>query len=175
MELRLDRFLRGGDHRSFSDEGFPAVRFTEWRENFGHQHQHVRIENGKEYGDLLKFENFNYIAQVARLNIATLATLAMSPGMPQQVRVLTSNLDNDTILRSESPKSCSGNLSYQIVWRETAVNDWQYAADAKDFPDQVPNSVRLLISKDNVFFGVRACTSKGICSQVVAPVPGRER
>jgi hypothetical protein len=175
MELRLDRFLRGGDHRSFSDEGFPAVRFTEWRENFAHQHQHVRTENGKEYGDLLKFDDFNYIAQVARLNIATLATLALSPGMPQQVRVLTSNLDNDTILRWESPKSCSGNLSYQIVWRETAVNDWQYAADAKDFSDQVPNSVRLPISKDNVFFGVRACTSNGICSQAVAPVPGRER
>jgi hypothetical protein len=175
MELRLDRFLRGGDHRSFSDEGFPAVRFTEWRENFAHQHQHVRTENGKEYGDLLKFDDFDYIAQVARLNIATLATLAMSPGIPQQVRVSTSNLDNDTILRWESPKNCSGDLSYQIVWRETAVNDWQYAAEAKDFPDKAPNSVRLPISKDNVFFGVRACTSKGICSQAVPPVPGREK
>jgi hypothetical protein len=151
------------------------VRFTEWRENYDHQHQHVRTENGKEYGDLLKFADFDYIAQVARLNIATLATLTMSPGMPQQVRVSTSNLDNDTILKWESPKNCSGDLSYQIVWRETSVNDWQYATDAKDFPDQMPNSVRLPISKDNVFFGVRACTSKGICSQAVAPVPAREK
>lgn len=175
MELRLDRFLRGGDHKSFSDEGFPAVRFTEWRENFDHQHQHVRTEDGKEYGDLLKFDDFNYIAQTARLNIATLATLALSPGVPQQVRVLTTNLDNDTLLKWESPKNFSGELSYQIVWRETAVNNWRYAADAKSFPSQVPNSVRLPVSKDNVFFGVRACTSKGVCSQAVAPVLSRER
>ena len=82
MELRLDRFLRGGDHSSFSAEDFPAIRFTEWRENYNHQHQHVRMEKGIEYGDLLKFDDFSYIAQVARLNIATLATLAFSPGMP---------------------------------------------------------------------------------------------
>lgn len=118
---------------------------------------------------------FNYIAQVARLNITTLATLALSPGVPQQVRVSTTNLDNDTILKWESPKNFSGELSYQIVWRETAVNNWQYAADAKSFPGQVPNSVRLPVSKDNVFFGVRACTSKGICSQAVAPVLSREK
>lgn len=175
MELRLDRFLRGGDHRSFSDEGFPAVRFTEWRENFDHQHQHVRVENGKEYGDLLKFNDFNYIAQVARLNIATLATLANSPGMPQQVHVSTSNLDNDTILKWETPKSSSGDVHYQIVWRETAINDWQYAFDVKDTSGSAPYSVRLPISKDNVFFGVRACNAKADCSQAVPPVPVRER
>jgi hypothetical protein len=175
MELRLDRFLRGGDHKSFSDEGFPSVRFTEWRENYDHQHQHVRTENGKEYGDLLKFDDFSYIAQVARLNIATLASLANSPGVPQQVRVTTSNLDNDTILKWEPPPSFSGDVHYQIVWRETAVNDWQYAADAKDFPGPGPNSVRLPVSKDNVFFGVRACSTKQVCSQAVAPIPSRER
>lgn len=175
MELRLDRFLRGGDHRSFSDEGFPAVRFTEWRENFAHQHQHVRTEDGKEYGDLLKFDDFNYIAQVARLNIATLATLATAPGMPQQVHVLTSNLDNDTILKWDAPKNYSGDVHYQIVWRPTAVNDWQYAADATKFPGTSPNTARLPVSKDNVFFGVRACSASGICSQAVAPVPSRER
>lgn len=172
MELRLDRFLRGGDHRSFSEEGFPAVRFTEWRENFDHQHQRVRTENGKEYGDLLKFDDFNYIAQVARLNIATLATLANSPGVPQQVKVLTSNLDNDTILKWEPPVSAAGAVKYQIVWRETAVNDWQYAADAAQFAGPEPNSARLPVSKDNVFFGVRACSATGECSQAVAPVPG---
>jgi hypothetical protein len=174
MELRLDRFLRGGDHKSFSDAGFPAVRFTEWRENYNHQHQHVRIENGREYGDLLKFDDFSYIARIARLNIATLATLAKSPGVPQQVRVLTSNLDNDTILRWEAPKSYTGELQYQIVWRETAVNDWQFGIDAKELPGPTENSARLPVSKDNVFFGVRACTARWICSQAVAPVPSRE-
>lgn len=173
MELRLDRFLRGGDHRSFSEAGFAAVRFTEWRENFDHQHQHVRTENGKEYGDLLKFDDFSYIAQVARLNIATLGTLADSPGTPQRVRVATSNLDNDTILKWDVPTSYAQPVTYQIVWRETAMNDWQYFADAKQFPGGEPNRVRLPVSKDNVFFGVRACSSSGACSQAVAPIPSR--
>jgi hypothetical protein len=174
MELRLDRFLRGGDHRSFSDEGFAAVRFTEWRENFDHQHQHVRTEGDKEYGDLLKFDDFDYIAQVARLNIATLATLAKSPGVPEQVRVTTSNLDNDTILKWQAPKYYTQPVSYQIVWRETSENNWHYAVDAKLFPGPDANSTRLPISKDNVFFGVRACTASGVCSQAVAPVPSRD-
>jgi hypothetical protein len=174
MELRLDRFLRGGDHRSFSEEGFAAVRFTEWRENYDHQHQHVRVENGKDYGDLLKFDDFHYIARVARLNIATLATLASSPGVPQHVRVLTSNLDNDTILKWDPPASPTPTVQYQIVWRETAVNDWQYGVDAAKSPGSEANSVRLPVSKDNVFFGVRACTASGICSPAAAPVPSRE-
>ena len=104
MELRLDRFLRAGDHSTFSAEGFPAVRFTEWRENYNHQHQKVRVENGIEYGDLLKFDDFSYIAQVARLNMATLATLASSPGVPQNVRVVTTNLDNNTTLNGIRPR-----------------------------------------------------------------------
>jgi hypothetical protein len=172
MELRLDRFLRGGDHRSFSDEGFPAIRFTEWRENFDHQHQHVRIENGKEYGDLLKFDDYNYIANVARLNMAALGTLAMSPGVPQNVKVITSNLDNDTILKWDAPLSAAGDVKYQIVWRETTVSDWQFAADATKYPGTGERTARLPVSKDNVFFGVRACTASA-CSQAVPPVPGR--
>ena len=174
MELRLDRFLRGGDHRSFSDQGFAAIRFTEWRENFDHQHQHVRTENGKEYGDLLKFDDFNYIAQVARLNMAVLGTLAKSPGIPQTVRVVTSNLDNDTILTWEAPERAVGTPSYQIVWRETSATDWQYGVDAAKFPGATPNSVRLPVSKDNVFFGVRACTGS-FCSPAVAPVVAPRR
>ena len=79
LVFRPDRYLRGGDHTGFNEQGFAAVRFTEYRENFTRQHQNVRMENGIEYGDLLKFDDFSYIAQVARLNIATLATLASSP------------------------------------------------------------------------------------------------
>ncbi|MGI4853418.1 MAG: M28 family metallopeptidase [Janthinobacterium lividum] len=173
MELRLDRFLRGGDHRSFSDEGFPAIRFTEWRENFDHQHQHVRTENGKEYGDLLKYDDFNYIAQVARLNMAALASLANSPGVPQNVKVITSNLDNDTILKWDAPLSAAGDVTYQILWRETTASDWQFAALAATYPGTGERTARLPISKDNVFFGVRACSAAGACSQAVPPVPGR--
>ena len=76
MIFRRDRFGRGGDHTSFSLEGFAAVRITEWHENFNHQHQNVRVENGIQYGDLLQFVDFNYVANVARLNAATLADFA---------------------------------------------------------------------------------------------------
>ena len=85
MIFRADRYLRGGDHTSFNLEGFAAVRLTEWRENFDHQHQNIRVENGIQYGDLIQYDDFAYIANVAKLNAATLATLAAAPGVPQNV------------------------------------------------------------------------------------------
>ena len=177
MELRLDRYLRGGDHSTFSAEGFPAVRFTEWRENFNHQHQNVRVENGVEYGDLIKFDDFEYMARVGRLNAATLATLGSSPGMPQAVTVVTRNLDNNTTLHWQAPLSAGADVHYQIVWRETAMPDWQYFVDAKKYEDAGADgkglSATLPVSKDNVFFGVRACDAKEHCSQAVAPTPER--
>ena len=174
MELRLDRYLRGGDHSSFSAEGFPAVRFTEWRENFNHQHQNVRTEGGVEYGDLIKFDDFDYMARVARLNAATLATLASSPGVPTDVKVVTRDLDNNTTLTWEAPAAAGGGVSYEIVWRETAATDWQYAVAAARYPGKDGAlSATLPVSKDNVFFGIRACDGKGHCGQAVAPVPAR--
>ena len=177
MELRLDRYLRGGDHSMFSALGFPAVRFTEWRENFDHQHQTLRTENNTVYGDLLQFDDFNYMARVARLNAATLATLAASPGIPQQVRVVTHDLDNNTTLHWAAPLAAPADVHYQIVWRETAANDWQFTADAAKFPAAHPPTsglaATLPISKDNVFFGIRACDAHEHCSQAVAPDPER--
>ncbi|MFC6644725.1 M28 family metallopeptidase [Granulicella cerasi] len=171
MELRLDRFLRGGDHSSFSALDFPAIRFTEWRENFNHQHQHVHTENGVEYGDLLKYDDFNYIANVARLNMATLASLASSPGIPQNVRVVTSNLDNNTTLKWEVPAApTTGELAYRIVWRDTAENEWQR------FVSTDAHELTLPVSKDNVFFGVEACDKALVhCSQAVPPMPERRQ
>jgi Zn-dependent M28 family amino/carboxypeptidase len=49
LVFRRDRYLRGGDHISFNEAGFPAIRFTEFQEHFTHQHQNVRSENGIEY------------------------------------------------------------------------------------------------------------------------------
>src|SRR5204863_7561181 len=98
MVFRYDRFLRGGDHISFNEAGYPAVRFTEYREDFNHQHQTVRTENGIEYGDLPKFVDFDYVADVARLNAATLASLASAPAAPMNVRMAVGKLDNDTEL-----------------------------------------------------------------------------
>src|SRR5262249_27713679 len=99
LELRRDRFLRGGDHTPFNELGVAAVRFTEWREDYNHQHQTPRVEHGVEYGDLLKFVDFQYVAHVASLNAATLATLASAPPEPTNVRILTSTLGNDSTLQ----------------------------------------------------------------------------
>ena len=85
LVFRLDRFLRGGDHFSFNQQGFAAVRLTEFREDFHHQHQNVRTENGVEYGDLPKFVDYDYVSHVARLNAATLASLASAPAPPANV------------------------------------------------------------------------------------------
>jgi hypothetical protein len=172
LEFRLDRYLRGGDHFSFNQQGFAAIRFTEWRENFDHQHQDVRVENGKQYGDLLKFVDFNYVANVARLNAATLATLASAPAAPEEVRIVTSNLDNNSTLRWKPGSGMPAVAHFDIVWRDTVAPDWQHhqpvpAADAAN------GSMTLPVSKDNVIFGVRACNAARQCSPAVAPLPER--
>src|SRR5437773_4569719 len=98
LTFRPDRYLRGGDHTSFNQQGFAAIRFAEYREDYHHQHQNVRTENGIEYGDLPKFVNFDYVANVARLNAATLASLASGPAPPAKVRLVTKELENDSTL-----------------------------------------------------------------------------
>jgi Peptidase family M28 len=172
LEFRLDRYLRGGDHLSFNKQGFAAIRFTEWRENFDHQHQNVRLENGKQYGDLLKYVDFNYVANVARLNAATLATLASAPAAPEEVRIVTTSLDNNSTLRWTRGPGTPPSARIDIVWRETSAPDWQVhqqvpAGDASN------GSFTLPVSKDNVIFGVRACNAAGQCSPAVAPTPQR--
>jgi len=163
--FRLDRYLRGGDHYSFNQQGFAAVRFTEYREDFNHQHQNIRTENGIEYGDLPKFVNFEYTAAVARLNAATLAALASAPALPANVRLDTSKLDNDsTIAWEPTPRA----TSYEIVWRATSAPDWEHM-------QSVGNVTRatLKVSKDNVIFAVRAVDNEGHRSLPVVPVPER--
>jgi len=175
LEFRRDRFLRGGDHTSFNQEGFPAVRFTEWREDFNHQHQNVRTENGVEYGDLLKYVDFDYVARVARLNAATMAVLASAPPPPEKVRVVTRNLDNGTTLRWVDGPGAPSGTAYEIVWRETAAPTWQRFApagsDRKGSDGEY--SVTVPVSKDNAIFGVRAVDGAGHRSVAVAPTPER--
>jgi Zn-dependent M28 family amino/carboxypeptidase len=165
--FRLDRYLRGGDHYAFNQEGFTAVRFTEFREDYHHQHQNVRTENGTEYGDLPKFVNFDYVAQVARLNAATLASLAAAPAPPSNVRLLTKNLENDSTITWEP--SPGGRVSgYEVLWRATSSPDWEHA-------ETVGNVTRatLKMSKDNVIFAVRAVDEQGHRSLPVVPLPER--
>ena len=123
MVFRRDRYLRGGDHFSFNEQGFAAVRLTEFRENYNHQHQNVRTENGIEYGDLPKFVDYDYIANVARLNTATLASLASAPAPPANVRLLTKELQNDsTLVWEPSPGGLA--TGYEVLWRDTSAPDW---------------------------------------------------
>jgi hypothetical protein len=163
--FRLDRYLRGGDHSAFNDQGFAAVRFTEYRENFNHQHQDLRSENGIEYGDTLKFVDFGYVARVARLNSVALAALAAAPAPPPAVKVVTSNLDNNTTLKWGASEGAS---SYEVIWRETNAPTWEHVKSVVD-----TTTTTLEISKDNVIFAVRAVDKAGHRSLPVVPVPER--
>ena len=169
---RPDRYLRGGDHSSFNREGFAAVRFTEWREDFNHQHKNVvRPAAGSSdpvQGDLPEFVDFKYVAQVARLNAATLATLAFAPGEPQKVAIEAKDLGNGTTLTWEPPAG-GGVAHYELVLRETTAGDWQYVKEVAPNGDNGQVSVSLPISKDNVIFGVRAVDAKGHRGLVVVP------
>ena len=165
--FRRDRYLRGGDHTSFNEQGFAAVRFTEYRENYDHQHQNVRTENGVEYGDLSKFVDPDYLANVARLNAATLASLASAPAPPAKARILTKTLVNDsTLVWDASPGGLA--TGYMVLWRDTGAPDWEHA--------QVFGKVTqatLPLSKDNVIFAVQATDDKGHRSLPVVPMPER--
>jgi hypothetical protein len=165
LVFRPDRYLRGGDHTSFNRQGFAAVRITEYRENYAHQHQTPRTENGIEYGDMPKFVDYDYMANVARLNAATLASLASAPAPPAKVRVEAQKLVNDsTLLWDASPDGRAA--SYEVLWRATTSADWERVAPASGLKETtVP------VSKDNVVFGVRAVDAQGHRSLVVLPRP----
>lgn len=165
---RRDRYLRGGDHTSFNAEGFAAVRFTEWRENFNHQHQTLRTENGVEYGDYLKFVDMEYVTKVAQLNAAVLASLAEAPGVPQNVHILTSALDNNSELTWQASAFAPAGTTYEVVWRDTDEMAWTHAQSAG-----TQTRLKLNVSKDNVLFGVRAVAANGHRSLPVPPVPAR--
>jgi hypothetical protein len=169
MVLRRDRYLRGGDHTSFNAEGFAAVRFTEWRENFDHQHQTPRVENGVEYGDFLKFVDFNYVVKVAQVNALALASLAAAPSEPQNVHVLTRSLDNNSELAWEPSAFAPAGTTYEVVWRDTNENLWTHSQSAG-----AATHLTLNVSKDNVLFGVRAVSAEGDRSLAVPPVPARQ-
>lgn len=162
---RRDRYLRGGDHIPFLERAYPAARFTEPAEDFAHQHQDVRVENGKQYGDLPEFCDFGFIARVARVNAAALWTLAQAPGTPKGVKIVTSALTNSTTLvwsRGTEPDLAG----YEVVWRETTAPEWTHVIPVGDV-----TTYEVDLSKDNVFFGVRARNTRGLRSPVAFPSP----
>ncbi|GAB3488624.1 M20/M25/M40 family metallo-hydrolase [Amycolatopsis cihanbeyliensis] len=164
---RRDRYLRGGDHIPFLEQRYPAARFTEPAENYAHQHQDVRVEDGVQYGDLPSFCDFGYIARVAKVSAATLWSLAVAPGTPSGARIRTDRLTNDTDLLWQ--RGTEVDLAgYEVLWRETTSPEWTHVIDVGDVTE-----VTVPLSKDNVFFGVRAVDRSGHRSPVAFPTPLR--
>jgi hypothetical protein len=162
---RRDRYLRGSDHISFLLRDYPAARFTEPRENFAHEHQNVRVEDGVQFGDLVEFCDFGYITRVAKVNAAVLWSLAQAPGTPKGVLIDTVALTNMSTLRWTlgTEPDLAG---YEIVWRESTAADWTHV-----IPVGKVATATVDLSKDNVQFGVRAVDTAGHRSPAAAPQP----
>lgn len=178
MIYRPDRFLRGGDHEAFLAEGFPAIRFTEAVEDFTHQHQDVRVQNGTQYGDLLPYVDFGYTQRVARVNLASMWSAANAPAMPRDVTISQSvgfpASSEDTPLEDVSNDSqfswTTGNdplvASYELVWRPSGALQWARSLNVGNV-----GNVTVDLPKDAVQFGVRAVGSGGRKSPAVLPFP----
>lgn len=163
---RNDRFLRGGDHTPFVNEGFTAVRLTDYYENYDHQHQDIRTENNKKYGDLIEFMDFDYLRTNTAVNVAVLANLAKSPPRPQNVLMDVKDLSNSTKLSWEKPTS--GKIKgYQVLYRETDHSVWTHKIFTKE------NSYTVPLSKDNFIFAVQTVSTSGNESLPVIPQPSR--
>lgn len=162
--FRRDRMGRGGDHIPFLDIGVPAVRFTEVNEDFRKQHQDVRTENGVAFGDLPEFMDFGYLAQVARANVAVVASLADAPAEPGNVRI-SAGVQVDTTL-SWDPVPDGDLKGYEVLWRETSATAWQ---DSRFAPAGATSLTLVGITVDNHFFAVRSVDSAGNRSIAVFP------
>lgn len=167
LNARPDRFLRGGDHTPFNQLGFTAVRFTEFHENFTRQHQNVREENNVQYGDLTEFVDHDYAADVARVNLIAIASLAKAPASPENVQMKVT-LGNVTHLTWNAPATGRMPKGYYIVMRETYQPFWEMRFFVND------TTVALPYSKDNYFFAVQSVGEDGHVSLPVMPIPVRE-
>jgi hypothetical protein len=166
MVYRNDRFLRGGDHTPFVENGFTAVRITEMNENYTRQHQDVRKENGIQYGDLIEFIDFEYLRKNTGMNLSTLANLAKAPSMPDDVKIDVKKLSNTSYLYWK--KSKTGNVKgYYLLMRETTSAVWQKKIFTTATEITVP------YSKDNYFFAVQSVNENGNESLPVVPGVGR--
>ena len=166
MVYRNDRFLRGGDHTPYVQRGYAAVRLTEMNENYYHQHQNVRFENGIQYGDLAEFMDFEYLRKNTAVNLSTLANLAKATSMPEEVTVDVKRLGNSTYLSWKAPKTGT-TKGFYVLMRETTSAVWQ-----KKFYTEAME-IKLPYSKDNYFFAVQTVNETGNESLPVVPIVGR--
>ncbi len=192
LVFRLDRFGRGGDHRPFVEAGLPAVRFTEPLEDYRHEHQTPRVENGIEYGDLVKFMDFDFVAETARVVEKTLAEMANAPPPPRKVTLGGAVTPSAEIFLegSKDPERAS----YEILWRETTEARWAVLKSVPAIPGPAPaapasagppspfssfeesfSSVLSSISTDNHYFAARSVGKNGRKSIAVPAVAAVRR
>ncbi|WP_332020336.1 M28 family metallopeptidase [Kaistella sp.] len=159
---RNDRFLRGGDHTPFVNHGFTAVRLTDYYENYDHQHQDIRTENNKKYGDLIEFMDFDYLKMNTAVNVAVLSNLAKSASKPENVKMDVKELSNSTKLTWDKP--LSGKIKgYHILIRETDQSVWTERIFTSE------TSITIPYSKDNFLFAVQSVSADGNESLPVIP------
>lgn len=163
MIYRLDRFGRGGHHRPFNEVGFPGVRIMETNEHYDRQHQDLRSEDGRDYGDVISGVDFDYAAKLTALNAVSLASMAMAPAPPNEVSI-EGLVSPDTTLKW---KKVAGATHYRVYWRLTTEAQWQWNRDAGDVESHTLKNVVI----DNYIFGVASVNSEGIESPVVFPGP----
>jgi hypothetical protein len=166
MVYRNDRFLRGGDHTAYVDNGYPAVRITEMNENYTRQHQDVRIENGIQYGDLPEFIDYEYLRKNTAVNLSILANLAKAASSPEDVKIDIKKLGNTSYLYWKAPKSGKP-TGYFVMMRETTSAFWQ----KKFYTEEL--EITLPYSKDNYFFAVQSVNQNGNESLPIVPGIGR--
>jgi hypothetical protein len=161
MVFRIDRYGRGGDHYPFYKAGLPAVRFTEPLEDYNHQHQTPRTENGIEYGDFEKYLNFQFMGDVARDNAEALRQLALAPTAPTNARLKGAVTADAKV--SWAAEDDSERAGFEILWRETTDPRWQ----VYDFAASAGETVLKGVSTDNHFFAVRSVGKNGARSIAV--------
>ena len=161
MVYRTDRWGRSGDQVPFLEQGYPAVRLSESNEDYARQHQNVRVENGVHYGDVVLGVDFDYLANVTRLDAITMASLAMAPPPPSDLSVKGAVAYDTTLSWKPSPRAGS----YNAWWRETTAPQWQHAHNAGDADSVVLKNIIL----DDFFFGVSAVGKDGWASPVEFP------
>ena len=166
LVFRRDRYGRGGDHNAFLQRGYPAVRFTEPNEDFTRQHQRVREEGGVKYGDVIEMVDFPYIAQVARVNAAAMASMALAPASPSDVSFKSSRQEYNTTL-TWKPNAEPDVAGYRVVWRETYQPFWQRVVDVGNVTEYVMKG----LSKDDYFFAVQTIDKDGNASAPSFPKP----
>lgn len=169
LMYRADRYRRGGDHSSFVNQGFTAVRMTEYYENYDRTHQVVREEDGIAYGDMPSGVCIPYLAKNIKVNLASIMNLADAPMAPAHAEIANANeLSNYTILKWEQAKDSDGkidqNASYEILYRETDQPEWKILDSCKADSQNENLSTEIPLSKDNYFFAVRSISAKGNAS-----------